>query len=1194
MDRVGGPGGAALLHAEDARVEIDGLLRHLVLADVDGGPGVDQEVAYTLGVALLVRGSDRGDAGAADVRMGVLLLGPFHFHLPGTPDVLPPPLRAGIDELLGTGRPDDPEAAVQEHAAALTNLGFLLLELGTGLAWPEALETCAVLTRGALPHLAPEGPDRAVAGCNLGSALLILSGVPGGTGPDRLDEAVEVFRTAFAATPLDHPNHARCAHGLASALLATAAKTEDHTLLPEVIELLRAATRTAGPDDGNAARMHSDLGYVLTLHAQGTEREEAVAALRRALDLTPAEDHDEVRTHLDRLSRATLIGLPRADPARAARLAADAAEALRRLLDLTPEGHPEREDVRTRLAANLIAAGRHQEGFGLLAAAAPMFSGDPELLRQAAAELRDEVIGPDVPAATAGLPPGLQADSDAIDAILRSAMSGEDGGHPIAAVLDLLGMGPQGGGGGRGQELLDFARLVLGHPGEASLGDVFHRGAELALERLARMPEAERAQAIAEILREGTAEPAPPRPADTSTLDEITGVYDRLLAAAPPDSREHRLLRTGRSTLVVARAAHASGGEASGLDRMRETLPLLRELYEGLPQLVEDVGLRSELFAGHASLAFAYDSPFEHIQALEDGVRGARRALAALTPGTREYDDTRATLAMHLFTRHGIWSEEAEYAEAETLARELTADTEPDLRTVLLVHQWASAAQNRVQRAQLLEAEPSGAGRSPSLIVRFASDGAAQALDRHDPVGALETLEDGRAHLLSTALNARRELAALRGADAALHSRLRSALDRLRTLRRSVDPGRWPGPEELAEQRAAGEHAARLITELQQRPDFRRFLTPLPLALDDLRPAAAEGPVVSVNVHPRRCDALVLGPDGLLPVPLPGLDAAGLAAQAESFRLAVDALTAGPRDPLFARAREIFIGTLAWLWDVLAEPVLDALGFSGPPAPGTPWPRLWWSPSGVLNSFPLHAAGHHGPGAPAGAAVLDRVASSYTPTLRALLYSRARRRAAPGRRGVLAVAMPRTPGQAPLARTVAETEAAVAASGGGRLIGPDATRAAVRGALLNAAVVHFACHADSDPEDAAAGRLLLADGDLHVGEIAELHLESAELAYLSACGTARGSASPAFVDEVIHLASVFQLAGYTQSVATLWEVGDAFAAEAAAAFHRILAPALPASAPLPAALALHDTVRALRAARPERPWTWGALVHAGA
>jgi hypothetical protein len=575
-------------------------------------------------------------------------------------------------------------------------------------------------------------------------------------------------------------------------------------------------------------------------------------------------------------------------------------------------------------------------------------------------------------------------------------------------------------------------------------------------------------------------------------------------------------------------------------------------------------------------------------------VRACRRKLAVLAPDTPEYTEARISLAISLFFRHSLWSEEADFDEAEGIARVLTAAPDPAPRTAMLLVQWTSSAVSRVQRADLVGSAPPQAGRSPSLVTRLASDGAATALERHDAVEALETLEDGRSHLLSGALNARRELEDLHGADAELHARLRTSLQRVRTHRRTSEPGVWPTPEQEREYRTAAEDAARLIAELQQRPRFQRFLTPLPLGLDDLRPAAAEGPVVSINVNPRRCDALALCPDGLRTIPLPELDAADLAAQAESFRVAVAALTAGPRDPLFEDSREIFTGTLGWLWDVLAEPVLDTLGFTGPPEPGVPWPRLWWSPTGVLNSFPLHAAGRHGSQDPEGAAVLDRVASSYTPTLRALLFSRARTRASSGRRRTLAVAVPETAGQASLSRTVAEAAAAVAAGGGTSLVGPAATRDAVREALTGAAVVHFACHAGSDPEDLSASRLLLSDGDLQINDIAALRLDNAELAYLSACGTARGSASPALADEAVHLASAFQLAGYSQSVATLWEVGDAFAATAAAVFHRVLAPAVTAPGPLPAALALHRTVSALRHSHRDRPWTWSSLAHAGA
>jgi hypothetical protein len=57
-----------------------------------------------------------------------------------------------------------------------------------------------------------------------------------------------------------------------------------------------------------------------------------------------------------------------------------------------------------------------------------------------------------------------------------------------------------------------------------------------------------------------------------------------------------------------------------------------------------------------------------------------------------------------------------------------------------------------------------------------------------------------------------------------------------------------------------------------------------------------------------------------------------------------------------------------------------------------------------------------------------------------------------------------------------------------------------------------------------------------VVDISSLHREIADLAYLSACSTARVGA--ALTDEAIHLASTFQLAGYRHVVATLWPIND--------------------------------------------------------
>lgn len=155
-------------------------------------------------------------------------------------------------------------------------------------------------------------------------------------------------------------------------------------------------------------------------------------------------------------------------------------------------------------------------------------------------------------------------------------------------------------------------------------------------------------------------------------------------------------------------------------------------------------------------------------------------------------------------------------------------------------------------------------------------------------------------------------------------------------------------------------------------------------------------------------------------------------------------------------------------------------------------------------------------------------------------------------------------------------------------MGPDATRAAVRAALPTATLVHFACHASSDPLAPWAGHLALHDGPLSAAEISELRLDGTELAYLSACSTAGVSA--VLADESIHISSAFQLAGYAQAVGTPWIVADGIAARVATEFHRELsAGAIRTSG----AAALHTVLRRLRADG-VGPQHWAAYVHSGA
>jgi CHAT domain-containing protein len=160
------------------------------------------------------------------------------------------------------------------------------------------------------------------------------------------------------------------------------------------------------------------------------------------------------------------------------------------------------------------------------------------------------------------------------------------------------------------------------------------------------------------------------------------------------------------------------------------------------------------------------------------------------------------------------------------------------------------------------------------------------------------------------------------------------------------------------------------------------------------------------------------------------------------------------------------------------------------------------------------------------------------------------------------------------------------------LEGPAATHDAVLAGLPGARWAHFACHGLSDLRDPSAGRLLLHDHraePLTVLDVMRLHLEDAELAFLSACETARAGVQ--LPDESVHLASAFQLAGFRHVIATLWPIGDRPAVRVAAGVYTALTRDGEARA---AAAALHAAIRQMRAVLPEQPSVWAAYTHSGA
>jgi hypothetical protein len=371
-----------------------------------------------------------------------------------------------------------------------------------------------------------------------------------------------------------------------------------------------------------------------------------------------------------------------------------------------------------------------------------------------------------------------------------------------------------------------------------------------------------------------------------------------------------------------------------------------------------------------------------------------------------------------------------------------------------------------------------------------------------------------------------------------------------------------------------------LLARIRDVPEFAEFPRPPQASLLD---RGSEGPVALINVSKYGSAAFLIHSGRVTSIELPGLTPPAVRAMVAELLTATRAA-----DQLAAQPRLDYL--LGWLWDAAAGPVLGHLGITErlDPAAGAAGPRIWWCPAGLLSFLPLHAAGHHATWSDASPrTVMDRVISSYIPTIRVLEH--ARRPPERGSGATLIVA----PGNAGTGGLPQEAAATAERATVTVLAGAQATPDAVRSALPCHSRVHFACHAVSDLNDPSLGYLELhgpgGDGRLAVADVAALRLGHAEFAFLGACSTYQGGA--ALADEAIHLGGAFHLAGYRHVVATLWPIKDSLtAARITAAVHQGIAG--PAGVTATAA-ALHQVTRRQRDRAPDAPSLWAPYVHSG-
>ncbi|KAI0083325.1 TPR-like protein [Irpex rosettiformis] len=381
----------------------------------------------------------------------------------------------------------------------------------------------------------------------------------------------------------------------------------------------------------------------------------------------------------------------------------------------------------------------------------------------------------------------------------------------------------------------------------------------------------------------------------------------------------------------------------------------------------------------------------------------------------------------------------------------------------------------------------------------------------------------------------------------------------------------------------------KLITQIRELDGFKDFL--LPKTLSQLTGACVSGPVVVLNTHSTRCDALVLSqPDHITHIPLPEfsrthavkllgdlwyiLDTRNLRGRFRDSEWyddnrGQDKLGDGGRhDPMFK--------VLGDLWIFVVKPILDVVITLATVTSTTGLPHITWCPTGPLAFLPLHAAGIYR-GSRSVETIMDFAVSSYTPTLEALLKPHVQTSSTGDYPQALVVSQPATPGQKRIPQTTKEADIVVSHVGlsTDTLHDSDGTIDAVLDGMETHNWVHLACHGLQDKADPISSSFALHDGKLTLSTLMTKHLPNADLAVLSACQTATGDAK--LSEEAVHLAAGMLNVGFKSVIGTMWSISDRSGPIVMAKFYEVLIEQVRAGAELQPAYALHEAMKALRA-----------------
>jgi hypothetical protein len=259
---------------------------------------------------------------------------------------------------------------------------------------------------------------------------------------------------------------------------------------------------------------------------------------------------------------------------------------------------------------------------------------------------------------------------------------------------------------------------------------------------------------------------------------------------------------------------------------------------------------------------------------------------------------------------------------------------------------------------------------------------------------AIETLERGRALLWSEMRHLRTSIDQLFEADPQLGDKFAAVNRELEELTKSIPPShKLSMDDDVADDLRAGDQFGRLllrqrgllkerdklISQIRALPGFDRFLTSP--SFDTLRSAASSGPVIIINHSKWRSDISFFfttrPPPSFRPLTI-STTVRRIKGQVIGSR-AKDGLDSSKYDQTLA-------SVLAELYELIGKPVIDRLRQLQVPDHS----RIWWCPTSVFCSLPLHAMGPIPSDDGELRYFLDLYICSYTPSLSALIQSRSR------------------------------------------------------------------------------------------------------------------------------------------------------------------------------------------------------------